>query len=389
MKYAHNHSLVGSLSPDLQVEKGAFATLLQRTGLAVGIAGLVVVAATTFSRAGDDTAAQNLKGKIYFLTPNSQITRWERFEKPIMEAALKKYAPHLELIVESADDNPSKQLDQAQAAIADGASVILLAPPVPNQAQSVVLAAHSAGIPVINYAYAASNADVDYYVTVPFASLGENAAKYVVKQLGGKKPLKLALITGDPSSFFDREQNRGWHNVLDPMIKDGTVQVVCQSDNLQDSEENALTAVEGCLQQAPDGIDAVLVHNDSSVNGAVAALTAQNVLDKVKVFGGYDGQASAIQYLLAGYLGNDAVPRYNSMATTAIKIAVALLTKSGDEKQLVNGDHDNGMKKVPTFFAENIFITPDNVKSEMIDTGLLTMKDVCAGPAAASDLCRK
>lgn len=240
-------------------------------------------------------SAQDLQGKVYLLTPNAQVTRFDAYDKPNMEAALKLYAPNLQLVVLSADNDPSRQLQQAQAAITEGAKGIFLAPPVPNQSQSVVAAAHEAGIPVIAYGYNSDNSDVDYYVSVPFEPIGEAAAKYAVGQLANvKKPIKVGLVTGDPSFFFDREILLGTERILKPLIDDGSVQVVCKNDNLQLSEENARTAVEGCIEQATSGIDAILVHNDSSANGAIAALAAQNLLGKVKVFGGYDSQAGTI-----------------------------------------------------------------------------------------------
>jgi D-xylose transport system substrate-binding protein len=332
--------------------------------------------------------AAELEGAVYLLAPNSQITRFEEYDRPNMEAALARLAPGLRLVVQSADNSPSRQLEQAQAAITEGARAILLAPPVANQAQSVVVAAHEAGIPVINFAYAAENADVDYYVTVPFEPIGVKVAEFVVQDLANRpKPLKLALVTGDPSFFFDREINKGWDKVLQPLIDAGEVQIVCRNDNLELSEENARVAVEGCIEQAGDGIDAVLVHNDSSANGALAALSAQGLLGKIKVYGGYDSQAGTIQHLLAGNLRNNMVPPYKAMAESAIALVVGILTDDPARESLVNGTYDNGLKAVPTVFNENVFITAENVQSELIDTGLLTKDEVCAGPAVGAPPC--
>lgn len=336
-------------------------------------------------------ADANLSGKIYLLTPNSQITRFDAYDGPGMREALKKYAPNLELVIQSADNDPARQLEQANAAITDGAKAIILAPAVPNQSQSIVQVAHDAKIPVIGYAFNSDNSDIDYYVTVPFEPIGEDVAKYALGELAklNKKTVRIGLITGDPSYFFDREIVSGTDKVLKPEIDAGKVEVVCKTDNLQLSEENARVATEGCIEQAGGDLDAILVHNDSSANGVIAALSAQNLLGKIKVFGGYDSQAGTIQHLLAGNIENDMVPPYEKMADTAIKLSVALLTKSGEEKSMVNGEYDNGFKKVPAIFNQNVFITRDNVKAELIDKNILSLKDVCAGPATDASLCKK
>ncbi|MDX8482562.1 substrate-binding domain-containing protein [Mesorhizobium sp. VK24D] len=334
--------------------------------------------------------ASKLEGTIYFLTPNSQITRFEAYDKPGMEEALKQYAPNLKLVVLSADNDPSKQLEQAQAAVTQGAKAILLAPAVPNQSQAIVQVAHDASIPVVGYAYNSDNSDIDYYVTVPFEPIGEGVANFAIKSLGdSKKPLRIGLITGDPSFFFDREIVSGTEKVLKPLVDQGKVEIVCKTDNLLLSEENARVATDGCLQQAGGDVDAILVHNDSSANGTIASLSAQNLLGKVKVFGGYDSQAGTIQHLLSGGIENDMVPPYHAMADSAVRLIVALLEKTGDEKKMVNGTYKNGMKDVPAIFNENVFITRDNVKAELIDKGILTREEVCAGPAVSAAFCAK
>jgi D-xylose transport system substrate-binding protein len=341
------------------------------------------------SGAAQPTSGGQLQGKVYFLTPNSQITRWRAYDTPNITAALKKYAPGLQLVTESADNDPARQLQQAQAAITEGAKAIILAPPVPDQAQSVVAAAHAANIPVIDFAYASANSDVDYYVTVPFEPIGEKVAQYAVSQMQSqKKPLRIAEITGDPSFFFDTEIARGTDAVLDPLVKSGAVQVVCKNDNLQLSTENARTATEGCLQRAGGNIDAILVHNDSSAMGVIAALSAQNLLGKIKIFGGYDSQPGVVQQVLAGNVENTMVPPYKAMADSAARLVVASLTHNGDDKKIVNGTYDEGNnKKVPTVYSDNIFITKDNVGSDLVDAGILSKSDVCGGPAQTTSYC--
>lgn len=340
--------------------------------------------------AGTSVAAADLTGKVYFLTPNSQVTRFDSYDTPNIQEALKKYAPGLELVTQSADNDPSRQLQQAQAAVTQSAKAIIMAPPVPDQSQSVVAAAHAANIPVIDFAYASTNSEIDYYVTVPFEPIGEQVAKFALEKMkDNPKPLRIAEITGDPSFFFDTEIRKGTDKVLDPLVQSGEVEVVCKNDNLQLSADNARLALEGCLQRAGGDIDAVLVHNDSSANGVLAALSAQNLLGKVKVFGGYDAQPGVVQHLLAGNIENTMVPPYKAMADATARLIVAKLTGDGSDKELATGTYETGIKQVPTVYNENVFITAENVGKELIDTGLLKKSDVCAGPALSSDFCKQ
>ncbi|MFJ5956665.1 substrate-binding domain-containing protein [Paenarthrobacter sp. NPDC092416] len=366
-----------------------------RTTLVTAVSGtLLLTGCSTGTEPSADgsapVAAADLKGKVYFLTPNSQVTRFDSYDTPNLKEALAKYAPGLELVTQSADNDPSRQLQQAQAAVTQGAKAIIMAPPVPDQSQSVVAAAHAANIPVIDFAYASTNSEIDYYVTVPFEPIGEQVAKYAVEKMKDTaKPLRIAEITGDPSFFFDTEIRKGTAKVLDPLVKTGDVEVVCQNDNLQLSADNARLALEGCMQRAGGDLDAVIVHNDSSANGVLAALSAQDLLGKVKVFGGYDAQPGVVQHLLAGNIENTMVPPYKAMADATARLIVAKLTGDGSDKDLATGTYDTGIKKVPTVYNENVFITADNVGKELIDTGLLKKTDVCAGPAVTSEFCKQ
>ncbi len=348
------------------------------------------VALLALAAAAAPVAAQStVSGKVYLLGPNAQVTRFEEYDKPGMLAAIAEHAPGLELVVLSADNDPARQLEQAQAAITEGAKAIILAPAVPNQSQAIVQAGHDAGIPVIGYAYNSDNSDIDYYVTVPFRPIGVETAKYAIETLKDvDKPLRLGLIEGDPSFFFDREIADGMDEVLQPLIDAGEVELICRTDNLLLSTENALVATQGCIEQAAGDVDAFLVHNDSSATGVVAALTAQGLNGTVKVFGGYDSQVGNIQDLLLGNLENDMVPPYAAMAESAIQLVVALLEGSGAEADMVNGVYANGMKDVPTIFNSNVFITRNNVQAELIDTDILSKDEICTGPAAGVPLCQ-
>lgn len=361
----------------------------------------VVVAATAISLAacttgtpdegaGTTTDAGDLIGKVFFLTPNSQITRFESYDKPAMEEALAKIAPGLELVVQSADNDPLQQLQQAQSAITQGAVAIIMAPPVPNQSQAVVEVAHAAGVPVIDYAYASTESSIDAYVTVPFRSIGTDVANLFVDEMVGKdtKPVRIAEITGDPSFFFDQEIKAGTDEVLDPLVASGDVEVVCTNDNLELSTDNARTAMEGCLSQSPD-IDAVLVHNDSSALGVVAALSAQNLLGTIPVYGGYDGESGIVQQVLAGNVRNTMVPPYSVMASKAAQLAVALAVKdTAAAEALYTGTYDTGTTEVPAIYNENVLITADNVGTDLVDTGILTKEEACGGVAATSTYCK-
>lgn len=360
------------------------------TGLAA--ASIAMTGCMQSGRAETETvsSADDLSGNIAFLTPNQTVVRWSQFDQPAMEAELKKLAPDMSLDVYNAQDDSNKQVQQAEAAITKGAKAIVMASVDPDQTAAITSRAADAGIPVIAYAHEANNSDPDYYVTVPFDEIGEQSAQALVDQTKptAEQPVRLAKIYGDPQFFFYSQQEKGHNRVLDPYEADGAVKEVCKADSLKYDAENARKAMEQCLTSVGDEVDAVLVTNDSTANGVIAALSNEGLAGRVKVFGGYDAEAGTIQQLLAGNISTDMRPPYDKMGAAAMQIVVAELTGEKPPKDLVNGVYDNKKKDIPTAYLPNVLISPDNIEETLVTPGILTKNEICGGPATTSDFCK-
>lgn len=359
--------------------------------VALGAATLVMSACTSEPAEPGKTveSADELEGTIAFLTPNQTVVRWSQFDQPAMETKLNELAPDMKIQVFNAQDDSTKQVQQAEAAITSGAKAIIMTAVDPDQTAAITASAQDAGIPVIAYAHEANNSDPDYYVTVPFEQIGEESATALVDQMKPEEnPIRLAKIYGDPQFFFYSEQAKGHDKVLDPLIESGDIEVVCEADSLGYDTENARQAMEQCLTETGDKVDAVLVTNDSTGNGVIAALNNAGLAGKTKVFGGYDAEAGTIQQLLAGNISTDMRPPYEDMGAAAVQIVVDLLTGEVPSDELVNGTYDNKKIDVPTAYLPNILITPDNIEETLIEPGILSEDEVCGGPAADSEFCK-
>lgn len=359
----------------------------------LGAATLLMTACSATTSGSDSTktvdSADQLKGTVAFLTPNQTVVRWSKYDQPAMEARLKEIAPDLKIQVYNAQDDSTKQVQQAEAAITKGAKAIVMAAVDPDQTAAITAKAHDAGIPLIAYAHEANNSDPDYYVTVPFEQIGEESAQALVDTMKPEqKKVRLAKIYGDPQFFFYSEQEKGHDKILDPLTKSGAVDEVCKADSAKYDAENARRAMEQCLTKVGDQLDAVLVTNDSTANGVIAALTNAGLAGKVKVFGGYDAEAGTIQQLLAGNISTDMRPPYEKMGAAAMQIVVDELTGKKPSKDLVNGTYDNKKSDIPTAYLPNILVTPQNIQETLVAPGILTRADICGGPALDSEFCK-
>jgi D-xylose transport system substrate-binding protein len=338
---------------------------------------------------GAAASAQDAEGPVYLLVPNSTTIRWAKFDEPNIREAFAKYAPGVELRVLNANGKAAQQVSDVDAALASGAIGIILVAVDPSQAGGTIAKAAQDGVPVVTYAHDPGPGPVSYHVSVPFTDIGTAQAEFLAEHLPDERPVKLALMLGDPNFKFYHDQMQGFEAVIDPLVASGDVEIVCRSDAMGYLPANAQKNMEQCLTQTNNEVDAAVVMNDDTGGGVIAALSAQGLQGEVKLFGGYDATLEAVQRVLAGWQGATMSPPYEGMADAAAQLVLAAVSKTEPPAGLINGTWDNGFTEggVPARLEPNIFITADTVQETVIDAGLYTREEVCAGIAADSAFC--
>ena len=107
----------------------------------LGIASLAACGSTTTPATGGPSGGGGAAAggqKIALLLPESKTTRYETFDKPLFEAALKAACADCTMIYSNADQNAATQQQQAEAALTQGASVLVLDPVDGKAAAGVV-----------------------------------------------------------------------------------------------------------------------------------------------------------------------------------------------------------------------------------------------------------
>src|SRR6185312_4286191 len=96
-----------------------FAVALLAAGCTTGSGGKTTTAQQTGGSGGG-------KKTIALFLPESKTTRYEAFDKPLFEAKLKALCPDCELLYSNADQDAAKQQQQVEAALTQGADVLVL-----------------------------------------------------------------------------------------------------------------------------------------------------------------------------------------------------------------------------------------------------------------------
>src|SRR4051794_15929891 len=149
--------------------------------------------------AASTTAKSGGAKKVALLLPESKTARYESQDRPLFTAKLKQICADCELIYSNADQDASKQQQQAEAAITNGAKVLVLDPVDSASAASIVTRAKQSKIPVISYDRLITNADVDYYISFDNAAVGKLQGESLVKALGTPDGKSIVMINGAPT----------------------------------------------------------------------------------------------------------------------------------------------------------------------------------------------
>src|SRR6266508_1406011 len=137
------------------------------TRIAVVAAALTLLVAACGTTDDDGGGARSEGGakKIALLLPETKTTRYEAEDRPAFEAKVKALCSDCEIIYSNADQDAAKQQNQADAALTNGAKVMVLDPVDSASAASIVAKAKSQSVPVISYDRLITGADVDYYIS--------------------------------------------------------------------------------------------------------------------------------------------------------------------------------------------------------------------------------
>ena len=173
-------------------------TLLVAT--AALFAALVLAACGDDDSTSSDSGDSEGGGKIAFLLPETQTARYETQDKPLFEAKVEELCPDCEVLYQNADQDPTKQQSQVEAAVTEGVDVIVLDPVDSTSAAGMVTRAQQSDIPVISYDRLILDADLAAYAEFNSSEVGKQQGEALATALedGGNPTGPIVQINGDP-----------------------------------------------------------------------------------------------------------------------------------------------------------------------------------------------
>jgi D-xylose transport system substrate-binding protein len=339
------------------------------------------------SSTGSSTSAASSSGgksgKIALLLPESKTARYESQDKPNFEAKLKALCPSCQVIYSNADQDAAKQQSQAEAALTQGAKVLVLDPVDSASAASIVTRAAQSKVPVISYDRLILNSKPDYYISFDNVKVGELQGQSLVDKLkaDGKGSSKIVMINGAPTDNNAKLFKQGAHSVID---KSG-LKVAKEYDTPDWSQDKAQAEMEQAITAlGKTGFAGVYSANDGNAAGIVAAMKSNGV-DPTKIpITGQDAQLDGVQRILAGQQYMTVYKAIKPEAEGAAQLAYDLLNGKQPAAGLVNGKTNNGQVDVPSVLLKPVAVTKANVQDTIIKDGFWKPSEICVGQYAAA-----
>lgn len=302
----------------------------------------------------------NKHPKIGLLVHSFETQRWQNDQKYFVDAVKQLGGV---VLVDVADNNANKQLEQARELINGGVQVLVVIPVSQSTAANIVEMAHAKSIPVIAYDRLITNCRLDYYVSTDNIRIGEVQAEFISKI---KPKGNYALLGGPLSDNNSRMIYVGQMNILQPFVERGEIKIAYRRFAKSWTTDEGYRMTTSCLDSTSKKIDAIICGNDAMAMGAIKALKENGLEGKVAV-AGQDADLPNIQQIIKGNQSVTVLKRIKTMATTAAELAMHLARNEPVSPYL--STTSNGDRLVPSYLVDAIAVNEGNIEMTVAAEG--------------------
>ena len=243
------------------------------------------------------------------------------------EMEKKAEAVGAELIVVDAERSALKQIEQVESFIAQGVDAIIMNPCEVEASSPAVAKALAAGIPIINVNSATATPPTAFVGSDDVES-GRIAMEHIAKRLGGKG--NVIMIHGYMGQAAQIQREQGAREILQ---KYPGLKLLAHQTGEWDRAKS-MSLMENWIQSYGDQIDAIFAQNDEMGMGAVKALEAAGMKDRVLVVS-IDAIPDALRAVEKGLLDATVFQNAQQQGSQAIETALKIVNKQPYEKEIL------------------------------------------------------
>src|ERR1700737_1431025 len=328
---------------------------------------------------GSSSSTSSGGKKIALLLPETKTARYESKDRPYFTDKLKSLCSDCTVIYSNANQDAAQQQSQAEAALTNGANVLVLDAVDAASASAIAQKAKQQKVPVVSYDRLVTGTDaIDYYISFDNVAVGKLQGTSLLTALGGKADASVVMINGAPTDNNAKLFKEGAHSVLD-----GKVKIAKEYDTPDWSPDKAQDEMTQALTALNNKVDGVYAANDGTGGGAIAAMKAGG-LKPLPPVTGQDAELAAIQRIVAGTQYMTVYKAIKAEAEAAASLAFTLSQGKTPDSATVNGKTNNKSIDVPSVLLVPVAVTKANIQTTVVADGFWTKTDICTADFAAA-----
>ncbi len=320
---------------------------------------------------------------VAFLLPDNTTPRWMSQDAPSFQKWMKQLAPNVKVIIDVANEDPQTQLSQAQAALTQGAKVLVVTAVDGTQAAKIVQAAQADSVPVVAYTRIINNAPVKYMTGDDPHEIGVALGTWMAAHT--KQGDTIAVIAGSTTDSFAHLEHDGYMSVLQPLFTSGARKMVGDVWTPEWDPVKAHAEMDAILASAHNNVQGVLCANDSTAEGAIASLQTHGLAGKIPVTG-IDATLASDQLILKGLQSMSVWRSVDNEAQYTAELVVDLLTNQTPPASFFTGTVNNGYADIPMKAVPSTVIDKSNMQ-ELITANAIDKTALCQGIPSGTGPC--
>jgi D-xylose transport system substrate-binding protein len=330
------------------------------------------------------------KGKVAAILPDTtSSTRYVEFDAPdLKKAAAAAGLPSSDMIVQNALGSDSTFVTDAESAITNGATVLLIDPEDSGTGVTVQRYAKAHGVAVVDYdrltlGAPAGTADYVSFNNVHVGQLIGQGFVSCVKAWHVAKP-NVVVMRGDPTDNNATLFAQGYNGVLKADFSSGKYKLVATPAGTW-KPPVALTEFEGAYTAHPN-INSAVIPNDENGAPIISYLQSHGVKAKTFPMTGQDATLTGLQNVLIGYQCGTVYKPIYLEAQAAVALAMYLRAGKPAPASLLNATTTDPTTKtaVPSVLLTPEWVTPANMDSTIVKDNFVPTAQLCGGKYASA-----
>jgi D-xylose transport system substrate-binding protein len=319
------------------------------------------------SRAETEKAPEKRRTTIGFsvATDTFIIERWNKDVKVFSGAAQELGG---DVIVQLSAGGIREQIAQINYMVNQNIDILVVIAHDTEMIAGAVKQVRDAGIPVIAYDRMIQGVPLDAYISFNSEEVGRQYGRALREAVPRGKYLIVNGSLHDTNSF---QISAGFHEIIDPLITAGAVQIERELWLEEWSFDEALETIRGILEETA-AFDAIVCGNDAIAQAAIQLLSERRMAGKIAIVG-QDAELISCQYIVEGLQLMTVYKPIGKLAARAAELAMAIA-----EKRTIPHDAllDNGSgARIPSYIEAPIAVFRNNM-DVVIRDGFHSREDV-------------